>query len=87
MSEAEEELTIVKAAIDTAAPEPTINEGNGNEHDSSGLPRESHIFALGTEGRRQHYTDARGQLATLEVREHTEYMCSACWARTPKMQH
>ena len=71
MNEAEEELTIVKAAIDMAAPEPTISEGRGKKHNSSGLPQESHIFALGTEGRRRHYTDARGQLATLEVREHT----------------
>jgi hypothetical protein len=72
MSEEEEELTIVKAAIDTAAPEPTTNENNDSEKNNniSELPKESHIFALGTEGKLRHNVDACGQLATLDVREH-----------------
>jgi hypothetical protein len=80
MSETKAELTIIKAPIDTAEPEPATSAGNGitvlapRTDNSSGLPENSHIIALGTEGKRRHYTDARGQLVSLEVREEGDFL-------------
>ena len=81
MSKKKPELTVVKGAIDTAEPEPAIAPpeaagGNNTDHpprkyNSSGLPEDSHIIALGTEGKRRHYLDANGQHFGLDARDHT----------------